>query len=235
MQIFWLKILILVYAFSLSVLHYFFERISSPVGRFHSILISFGAGTLLSTIFLILVPEAVHLSSNVFVYPLILLGYVVFLISEKYLYQHVKDPVLLEEELYHLHAVGFFADHFIKGFILVAIVEFEPILGFLTAIPFLIHTLSSSIALKEIHKISERTIDRVLLSSSPIVGALVGIFIDIGPQMEGYFLALVSGLMLFLVSRDIMPKEKEGRPIFFLVGVFVIFLIWLGLELLIIL
>lgn len=233
MQVFWLEILILIYALFLSVLHYFFEKISSSAGRFHEILLSFGAGTLLSTIFLILLPEAVHSTSTIVVYPLILIGYVVFLLSEKYLYQHVKDPVLLEEELYHLHAVGFFLDHFIKGFILVAIVELEPILGFLTAIPFLIHTLSSSIALEEIHKVSERTVDKILLSSSPVVGVLVGVFIDMGPNMERYILAFVSGLMLFLVSRDIMPKEKEGRPLFFLLGLSAIFFIWLFLELLV--
>ena len=233
MQTFWLQIFVLFYALFLSFLHYFFEKLSSRVGSFHDILLSFGAGTLLSTIFLILLPEAVHSSPTLIVYPLILVGYVVFLILEKYLYQHVKDPVLLEEELYHLHAGGFFADHFIKGFILVAIVELEPILGFLTAIPFLIHTLSSSIALKEIHSVSERALDRVLLSAAPLVGALVGLLMDIGPNMERYFLAFVSGLMLFLVSRDIMPKEKEGRPLFFLLGLFVIFLIWLGLAILI--
>jgi len=230
MQIFWLRVFVLLYAFFLSILHYFFERLSSRVDNYHDILLSFGAGTLLSTIFLILLPEAVHSTSNVIVYPLILLGYVVFLVLEKYLYQHVKDPVLLEEELYHLHAGGFFADHFIKGFILVAIVELKPILGFLTAIPFLIHTFSSSIALKEIHKVSEGILDRILLASAPVVGALVGLLLNVGPNMERYCLAFVSGLMLFLVSRDIMPKEKEGKPLFFLLGVFTIFLIWLGLE-----
>ncbi len=230
MPMFWLKIVVLLYAVFLSTLHFFFERISSPVGRLHNILLSYGAGSLLAIIFLILLPEAVHSTPTVVVYPLILLGYVVFLLSEKYLYQHVKEPEVLEEELYHLHAAGFFIDHFIKGFILVTIVELEPILGFLTAIPFLIHTLSSSIALKQIHKISERTLDKILLSSSPVVGTLTGIFIEMSPNMERYILAFVSGLMLFMVSRDILPKKKEGKILFFLLGVFAIFIIWLGLE-----
>lgn len=225
-----LNIVVLVYAIFLSALHFSFERLSSHVGRLHNVLLSYGAGSLLAIIFLILLPEAVHSTPTVFVYPLILLGYVAFLLSEKYLYQHVKEPEVLEEELYHLHAAGFFIDHFIKGFILVTIVDLEPILGFLTAIPLLIHTLSSSIALKQIHKISERTIDKILLSSSTVVGVLTGLFIEIGPNMERNILAFVSGLMLFLVSRDIMPKEKEGKPSFFLLGVFVIFIIWFGLE-----
>ncbi len=225
-----MEILILVYAAFLSTLHFFFDRLSSHADRFHEVLLSYGAGSLLAIVFLILLPEAVHETTTAVVYPLILAGFVAFLLSEKYLYQHVKEPEVLEEELYHLHAGGFFADHFIKGFILVAIVDLDPVLGFLIAIPFLLHTLSSSIALREIHKIAKRTGDRILLSIAPVVGALTGIYIEMGPQMERNILAFVSGLMLFMVGRDVLPEDKEGRPIFFLLGVLPIFVIWLASE-----
>ncbi len=230
MDMVWLNILVLIYAVFLSSLHFLFERLYSHVDRFHNILMSYGAGSLLAIIFLIMVPEAVHSTPTVVVYPLIMVGYAVFLLTERYLYQHVKPPKALEEDLYHLHAAGFFIDHFIKGFVLVTIVELEPVLGFLTAIPLLIQTLSSSITMKEIHEVSENSIDKVFLSSSTVAGTLIGIFLEISPNLERYALAFVSGLMLFLLCRDIMPKRREGKTSFFIFGAFTVFIIWLGLE-----
>lgn len=185
---------------------------------------------MLGIIFLVFLPETVHFTPTLAVYPLLLTGFVIFFLSEKYLYQHVKDPKVLDEELYHLHAAGFFIDHFIKGFILVTITLLRPILGFVTAIPFFIHTLSSSIILSDIHEYTERRWDKVFLSSSIILGTLTGIFINVAPAVERGIIAFISGMMLFMVSRDILPKDREGNPSFFLLGVLTILVIWIGLE-----
>lgn len=185
---------------------------------------------MLAIVFLVFLPETVHFTPTLAVYPLLLLGFVAFFLSEKYLYQHVKDPKVLDEDLYHLHVGGFFIDHFIKGFTLLTITVLEPLLGLLTAIPFFIHTLSSSIVLESIHTFSGRRIDKMLLSSSFVIGTLAGIFFELYPSLERSILAFISGMMLFLVSRDILPKDKEGKPSFFLLGVVTIFIIWLGLE-----
>ncbi|MFP3872768.1 MAG: hypothetical protein ACLFVL_07825 [Candidatus Aenigmatarchaeota archaeon] len=47
-------------------------------------------------------------------------------------------------------------------------------------------------------------------------------------------IAFVSGMMLFMVSRDILPEKKEGRPLFFILGVLTVFIIWLGLGFLLV-
>ncbi len=229
-----MEILVLAYAVFLSSFHLFCNRLPMCISRSHEALLSYGGGSLLGIIFLVFLPEAVHFTPTLAVYPLMLLGFVVFFMSEKYLYQHVKDPESLELDLYHLHVAGFFIDHFIKGFVLVTIIELEPILGFLTAIPFFIHTLSSSIALDGIHKSSGRKIDKALLSSSFVIGTLFGIIFEVSAHLERSILAFILGMMLFMVSRDVLPKEKEGRPLFFLLGAFTIFIIWLSLEYLII-
>ncbi len=234
MMISWLQLAVLLYAIFLSTFHLFCERLPLCIARSRKTLLSYGSGALLAIIFLVFLPEAVHFTPTVIVYPLMLLGFVVFLVSEKYLYQHVKDPSALEEELYHLHIAGFFVDHFIKGFILVTIIKLEPVLGFLTAIPFFIHTLSSSIVLGQIHETTGRKIDKFLLSSSTVIGALSGIFFQMNEHLERSILAFVLGMLLFMVSRDILPKEEEGRPLFFLLGVLSIFMIWLLLEFLVV-
>ncbi len=229
-SIFWLKIIVLVYAMILSSLHLFYDKLPNFIINSHVKILSYGGGSLLGIIFLVFMPETVYLNPTTRVYPLMLLGYVIFFLSEKYLYQHVKNPRILEEELYYLHSIGFFIDHFIKGFILITVIELDPILGLLTAIPFFIHTLSASIALKEIHKICEREIDKTILSSSTTIGALSGMFFPMNPSLRKTILAFVLGMMLFMVSRDILPRKKEGKPKYFILGVTTILLIWLIIE-----
>ena len=226
----WLEILILIYAAFLSIFHLSCEKLPVCIKRSHNILLSYGGGTLLATIFLVFLPETVHLTPTNLVYPLILIGFISFFITEKYLYQHVKEPRTLEKDLYHLHATGFFIDHFIKGFILITIIELRPLLGLITAIPFLIHTLSSSIALQEIHKIKKRNKDKIFLSTSTLIGTITGILFKIHPTIERIILAFVLGMMLFMVSRDILPKKKEGKPKYILLGVTTILIIWITIQ-----
>ncbi len=234
MMISWMEVVVLVYAVFLSAFHLFCDRLPLCISRAHHKLLSYGGGSLLAIIFLVFLPESVHFTPTLAVYPLMLLGFVAFFISEKYLYQHVKDPKLLDEDLYHLHVAGFFVDHFIKGFILVTIILLRPILGFLTAIPFFIHTLSSTIILNDIHKFTGRKIDKFLLSGSIILGTLTGIFFEFSEHLERSILAFVIGMMFFMVSRDILPKKKEGEPSYLLLGVMTILTIWFFIEYLIV-
>ncbi len=230
MPITWLEISVLLYALFLGGFHFLCYKLPLCISRSHSTLLSYGGGSLLAIIFLVFLPETVHFTPTMVVYPLMLLGFVIYFLSEKYLYQHVKDPKHLDEDLYHLHVAGFFIDHFIKGFILVTIIVLEPVLGFLTAIPLFIHTLSSSVVLEDIHKFTGRKIDKFLLSSSTVIGVVVGIMFDFNEHLERGVLAFVLGMMLFMVSKDILPEEKEGKPRYFILGVITIFMIWMALE-----
>ncbi|MFP4142170.1 MAG: hypothetical protein ACLFSM_02885 [Thermoplasmata archaeon] len=225
-------VVLILLALLLSSIHLRSGKLSKFIGEGHIKWLSFGAGSLLATVFLIFLPHVVEGNSDLYVYPLILAGYAIFFLSEKYLYQHVKDENTLDEDLYHLHLLGFFIDHSIKGFILVTIVSLRPILGFLTLIPFFIHTISSTIALESLHKISGSDLDRYFLSSSILIGTLAGIFIDISLELERAVLAFALGILLFLVSRDLLPKEKEGKPKYFVLGMTTIFIFWFLVEIL---
>ena len=224
------EVILILFALLLSSIHLRSRTLSRFVGKGHMRWLSFGAGSLLATVFLIFLPHVVEENSDHHVYPLILAGFAVFFLSEKYLYQHFKDEDTLEEDLYHLHLLGFFIDHSIKGFILVTVVSLRPILGFLTIVPFFIHTLSSTIALESLHKISGSDLDRYLLSSSILIGTIFGIILDVSEDVEKAILAFALGILLFLVSRDVLPKDKEGEPLYFVLGMMTIFFFWLSLE-----
>ncbi len=234
MRVGWPEIALILFALLLSSIHLKSKKLSALIERAHINWLSLGGGSLLATIFLVFLPHVVHDQSNLHVYPLMLIGFASFFLSEKYLYQHVKDETTLEEDIYHLHVIGFFIDHSVKGFVLVAIINLRPILGFLTVLPFLIHTLASTIAMENLHQISGSTFDKYLLSSSILIGTLAGVLIEISKVHERAVLAFALGILLFLVSRDVLPKDKEGSPLYFVLGLSVIFIFWVAVEFLLI-
>ena len=89
MVIYWLPIFL---AFILSIIHYFSEIVSVKAEKYHNKIISISAGIFLTLIFLEIMPELLNLSlmpaQTIFFF--ILLGFIIFHISEKYLYQHAK-------------------------------------------------------------------------------------------------------------------------------------------------
>ncbi|MEF8874785.1 MAG: hypothetical protein V5A88_09000 [Candidatus Thermoplasmatota archaeon] len=234
MSIGWLDLALIIFALLLSSIHLMSQKLSKYIERNHKNWLSFGGGSLLATLFLVFLPHVVEGDSELTIYPLMLIGFASFFLFEKYLYQHVKDKDSLEEDLYHLHLVGFFIDHSVKGFILVTITDLSPKLGFLTVIPFLIHTLASTLALESLHKISGSDLDRYILSSSILIGTLAGILLEISMDLERAILALALGILLFLVSRDVLPKNKEGNPPYFVLGMTMIFILWVSLEFLLV-
>lgn len=234
MRVGWSEFGLIIFALLLSAIHLKSKKLSKVIERAHINWLSLGGGSLLATLFLVFLPHVVHGESELHVYPLMLIGFASFFLFEKYLYQHVKDETTLEEDIYHLHVIGFFIDHAVKGFILVTIINLRPILGFLTVLPFLIHTLASTMALENLHKISGRNLDKYLLSSSIFIGTLTGMLLEISMQFERAVLAFALGILLFLVSRDVLPKDKEGKSLYFVLGMMVIFIFWVVLEFLLI-
>jgi len=157
----------------------------------------------------------------------ILMGFVIFHISEKYLYQHVKNKKELLKDLKELHVVGFFIDNFIIGFILVTTLKISGFNGIIIILPIILHTISSSMAMEHIHERARTKINKIILSLSPIIGALVALLIII----EGIYLALIIaflvGMLLKTVNRDVVPRKEKGYPHLFILGVLIVIISWL--------
>lgn len=216
---------ILLVAAFLSIVHYLSHRVSSIMERHHYKLLSFNGGLFLALLFLILLPEVVEFSDSVSVYLLILLGFVLFHFTSKYLYQHVKNKKEMLGELKTLHEVGFFIDHFMLGFVLVTSAQFTP-LGYLVAVPILLHTISSSLAMQHIHEEAKTGLNKIVLSSSTFLGALVAVVLVIEPRVQAAILSLILGMLFYIGIKDFIPREEKGYPFLFAAGVGLMIVIW---------
>jgi hypothetical protein len=223
--------IVLLIATVLSIVHYFSHRISVFVEKNHYDVLSFSGGTLIALIFLVLLPEVIGISDSEIMFLLILLGFAVFHLTEKYLYQHVKNKRQQLRELKELHEAGFFIDHFILGFVLVTILDLTDYLGFLLLIPIFLHTISSSIALDHIHEKAKTSVNKTVLSASTLFGAITALILEIDKETQAAVLALTLGMLIYIVNRDILPKEEKGRSLWFIAGISLIVLIWIALIL----
>lgn len=210
----------------LSILHFFSRSISKLIEKHHIHLTSFSAGMFLTLIFLDFLPRAViGTENNAPVFLALTVGFVMYHLSEKYLYQHVKDKKILLEELAELHNVGFFIDHFMVGFILVLTFKLESYTNYLIFVPFVLHTVSSSMSLEHIRARIKTGVNRFTLSISTLIGALFASFVQLQNFWYYTMFAFFLGALLYISVRDMLPGGKKGNPLMFLIG----FLLTIGI------
>lgn len=219
--------LVLLVAIVISVVHFLSDKVSGFMEKHHYKLLSFNGGLFLALIFLILLPDVIEFSDTNSVYFLMLLGFVIFHLAGKFLYQHVKNKKEMLGELKVMHEIGFFLDHFMLGFVLVTAVDIDPTLGFLIAIPILLHTVSSSISMQHIHERAKTGTNKVILSLSTLLGVIAAILLSVERDVQGAILALLLGMLLYIGIRDFIPREEKGYPVLFLAGVALVTLIYL--------
>ena len=220
------SIIVLSLAFILSFLHYFSHKISSFIWKHHYKGMSLSGGTLIAIIFLILLPEISMFENTAPIYLMMLLGFSIFYMGEKYLYQHVKNKKDMLDDLKEMHTLGFFVDHFILGFVLVTTLDLENSFGYLIFIPLFLHTISSSIALEHIDRRAKTKYKKIVLSSSPFIGAIIALIFEIKETVLAVSLSLILGMLLYIVNRDILPGGKRGHPEMFILGVSIVVAIW---------
>jgi zinc transporter ZupT len=219
-------IIVLSLAVILSFLHYFSHKFSSFIKKHHYKGLSLSGGTLIAIIFLILLPEISMFENIAPIYLMMLLGFSIFYMGEKYLYQHVKNKKDMLDDLKEMHTLGFFIDHFILGFVLVTTLDLEKSFGYLIFFPIFLHTVSSSIALDHIDKRAKTKLKKIVLSSSPLIGAIVALIFEIRETILAVSLSLILGMLLYIVNRDILPGGKRGHPKMFILGVSIVVAIW---------
>ncbi len=213
-------------ALVLSILHFFSRSISKLIEKLHIHITSFSAGMFLTLIFLDFLPRAAAgVEHNAPVFLALTVGFVLYHLSEKYLYQHVKNKEMLLEELSELHNVGFFIDHFMVGFVLVLTFKLESYANYLIFVPFVLHTVSSSMSLEHIRARIKTGVNKFFLNASTLLGALFANFSQLDTFWYYTMFAFFLGALLYISVRDMLPGGKKGNTLMFLIG----FLLTIGI------
>jgi len=203
-------------ALLLSVVDFFTEGLFSKASPNKMKFISFAAGVSISYIFLILLPDiytgAIKINKLLFLG--ILFGFAIFHLIEKFIRQNFTGPELRKEHKL-IHSTTSFIYFFVVGFILVKVTEINAVNGFLLFIPISLHIIIDSLP----RRATKNHYLRALHASSAFLGAVTATFIDIGEAGKIALLGLIGGALLYTVIRESLPREMEGKPLYFITGV----------------
>jgi zinc transporter ZupT len=214
--------LALLFALILALIHFLTERFAHRYKGAEERITSLSLGVFITFIFLDLVPRLYEVDTvigqNIFL--VMLWGFILFYLVEQLIYRHSRKYSLVYKELNEVDMVAFFIDHVIVGLaLIVLILDVDPVASIFIFIPFLFHMLSSSLTVHQIyHKIRVKQGTRVLMSSSILLGAVIGAIIGITTAIFNILLAFLIGALLYVVIKDMLPKYRKGHPLYFVLG-----------------
>jgi len=167
-----------------------------------------------------LIPEFQSLagsSKTIFVFPLA--GFAGIHLAEKHLAKEGLEHEKVREEFKELHSGFLFLYHGSIGFLLTSIFTETFLSGLLFYMPILLHTTVSSLSFSELHEeATQRLPIKILISISPIIGSLFYFSQILTSQMFGILFGIVSGMFMYVVIRDSIPRGRLGKPFSFAIG-----------------
>lgn len=201
-------------------LHYFSENIKLSAEPKRYRFVSFGAGISIAYFFLHLLPHTydapIHVEETVFIF--LLLGFGLFHLSEKYIYQHIKQSKQARE-LKEIHSIIFFVSHFSVGIVSADKFETGILEGALFIFPAALHSGLSAASLSRIHgDIRENILIKTILSLSILLGVVFAILVNVPDILDNALVGFISGALLSIIVREFLPGEKKGRPLYFILG-----------------
>lgn len=208
----------IIFGIVLSIAHYLSEDFHLHKHKYK--VISFGAGIMLAYLILELLPRLyislTFLNNSLFLF--VLVGFSSLHLLEKYIYQHTSRKKRLTK-LKEAHSAIFFFYYIIIGIILSDITNKNLIEGTLFFVPLVFHTTLGSLSLNELHHTIKKNLPlKIFLSASPLIGILMATYINIPVPVNHALLGLISGALLFIITREVIPKESKGNPLDFLLG-----------------
>ena len=217
-----------VLALILSIVDFFTEGLFSKANPIKMKFISVSAGVSITYIFLILLPEIYSgaMEINRLLFLALLFGFGIFHIIEKYIRQNFTGPALRKEHRI-VHSSTSFVYFFVVGFLLVKLSGDDGSLSaILLFIPIMLHIVIDSLPRRHTKKHHLRA----LSASSPVLGAILATFLDIGAAGNIALLGIVGGALLYTVVRESLPRERVGKPLYFIIGLLLftilILLLW---------
>ena len=229
--------LALLLAVAIGIVIFISERIYKFCAKIQSELFSLVAGISVTYIFLQLLPELYEaiptFNKSLFIF--VLLGFSMFHIVEKYIFQNVKKGHITRDLRWN-HAFGIFLYDLSIGIVLVSFLKISTLNGILFFIPVFLHAAFSNLSIRNLHSIHKIHLPRIsnrvtklLLAGAVFYGAILALTFQFTPKTVYVLTGLVAGILFYIIIRESIPKEKEGDPLFFIIGVLIYSLIIFGI------
>ncbi len=210
-------------AVAITFFHILGENVSEHIERFHIELLSFGAGLMVGTFFLEMLPQIasgeVHL--NNIIYLAFLAGFVLIHVLEKFVYQHIAGESEFAKYVTRFEAMGLAAYGLLVGIIIAVFFETYGDLAYIVLVPFFVRAFALSISSRHINEKIGSRLNHGLQLVSPFVGTLFGLFLIANKTQLFLVFSMAMGFILYIVIRDIIPLGKEGKPIYFIMGILI--------------
>lgn len=206
--------------FFLSLIHLLGPHMEKFVEGRHIQITSLSSGMFLSYIFLDAfktISES-HIAIGKHILFSMFLGFILYHVFNKYLYQHIKEKKVREASLDRLRYAGAVLDSVFAGFALVIIMDInQPI--YFALLPFILHTFSATLAFQSLHRHFKTSgFFKSFLAFSPLIGAFTGKLILV--EIEAFYslLAFVVGAVFYIAVRHMLPRGEAGNLWCFVLG-----------------
>jgi zinc and cadmium transporter len=178
-------------------------------------LLSASVGVLLSTVFMELLPEALHEGYSVVIALYIILGFLVMFVLEKFVHWHhskkCKDNC--HGHAYNLGAVNLIGDgvhNFIDGLVIAGAYMVNVGVGIAATISIIFHEVPQEIAdfgvlLYSGFSKKKALLFNLLSACAAIVGTLVGLFL-VPEGFTRFIIPFAAGNFLYIAASNLLPK-----------------------------
>ena len=144
----------------------------------------------------------------------------------------IKIQNKINKELTNFRYITDYIYHFLVGIILVGLLRIELVGGILFFIYAFFrtivtkrseaHLIFTDLEIYEEQQVEEKPVIKYLSCSSALVGIIIGLIINtfLPPNLELLFIfySFVSGVILYVIVREVIPEKEKGNPLKFLIG-----------------
>jgi len=169
--------------------------------------------------------------------------------QDKELKEHEKEIKMeleshLNKDIEKVHIVINYFYHIIVGLIIFNLLKENVISGILFSFFAILKATISNTSNRHIKifdinlhtKIEEHNFIKIISITSVLTGVVIGlifeIFYPLSPFVIFHCFAFISGIILYIVVREVIPQEEKGRPYYFVSGATIFIIILIFIELL---
>ena len=180
------------------------------------VLIGLSAGALMGGALLHLLPEAVEKNSDLSVYMLVLVGFILFFLIEKVLHwRHCHKGQCDVHTFHYMNLVGDSIHNFIDGLIMAASYVVSLPLGITTTIAIATHEIPQEIgdfAVLVYGGFSKKKaiLLNFVVALTAVIGGIVGFFVSsLVENIVIYILPFAAGGFIYIAATDLVPEIRK--------------------------